>query len=211
VEQLMLTRQALCDLWPAPPPDPEPGPRAHLFVGAPGVGKTTCLLKWLAQAVLLGSQPARVRRLDGPVANMAESLSVFGEILGVPVERGSPDEAPLSGDELLFLDVPGVAAADTGELERMHRRLQEVDNLEIHLVLNAAYESSALQAHARAFSRLPLRDLIVTHLDEEGRWGKLWNLVLGTNYTIRFLSSGQNIPGEFQVATAERMVSRLFH
>jgi flagellar biosynthesis GTPase FlhF len=52
--------------------------------------------------------------------------------------------------------------------------------------------------------------LIITHLDEESRWGKLWNLVLGTNYPIRWLSTGQNIPGDFCAATAETLLARQF-
>jgi flagellar biosynthesis GTPase FlhF len=52
--------------------------------------------------------------------------------------------------------------------------------------------------------------LILTHLDEEPRWGKLWNVVLGTKYPVRFLSAAQNIPGEFLSATAERILIRQF-
>jgi flagellar biosynthesis GTPase FlhF len=77
------------------------------------------------------------------------------------------------------------------------------------LVLNAAYETSILLAQARAYAVLPIRDLVVTHLDEEPRGGKLWNLLLGTNYTLRYLSSGQNIPGEFVPATPEALWNRL--
>jgi flagellar biosynthesis GTPase FlhF len=80
----------------------------------------------------------------------------------------------------------------------------------VHLVLNAAYDTSLLLAQTRAFSALPIKDLIFTHLDEEPRWGKLWNVVLGTNRPVRFFSAGQNIPGDFWVATAERILERQF-
>ena len=68
--------------------------------------------------------------------------------------------------------------------------------MRIHLVLNAAYEVPLLVAQARAYAALPIEDLILTHLDEEARWGKIWNVVLGTNYPVRFLSAAQNVPGE---------------
>jgi flagellar biosynthesis GTPase FlhF len=80
----------------------------------------------------------------------------------------------------------------------------------VHLVLNAAYESAQLLAQTRAFAALPVTDLIVTHLDEETRWGKLWNLVLGTDYPIRYLAAGQNIPGGFTEASAEHLLARHF-
>ena len=79
----------------------------HVFIGPAGSGKTTCLCKWLARAVLLENQPARVWRLDGAGANAAESLSVYSEILGVPLERFRPCE-DIDPGELLFVDLPGI-------------------------------------------------------------------------------------------------------
>jgi flagellar biosynthesis GTPase FlhF len=80
----------------------------------------------------------------------------------------------------------------------------------IHLVLNGAYDIKVLLAQARAFSVLPLEDLIISHLDEEAHWGKLWNLTLGASLPIRHLSAGQNIPGEFWEASAERILACQF-
>ena len=70
--------------------------------------------------------------------------------------------------------------------------------------------TALLLAQTRAFSRLPVADLILTHLDEETAWGKLWNLVLGTNYALGFLSAGQNVPGRFCAAQAELLCAPLF-
>jgi flagellar biosynthesis GTPase FlhF len=67
-----------------------------------------------------------------------------------------------------------------------------------------------LLAQVRAFSALPIDDLILTHLDEEPNWGKIWNLALGAGYAILYFSSGQNIPGDFAEATAEKILARQF-
>ena len=77
-------------------------------------------------------------------------------------------------------------------------------------MLNAAYDTTASLAQARALATLRISDVIVTHLDEEPRWGRLWNLVLGTGLPIRFLSAGQNIPGEFTEARVDRVLSHVF-
>lgn len=183
---------------------------AHVFVGAPGAGKTTALCKWLAQVALVEGRTAAVWRLDGHVANTAESLSVFGEIFGVPVERFAPANGELPEAEVLFVDLPGVNPGDASAMTQLARRLAELPSPQVHLVVNAAYETSHLLAQVRAFASLPVQDVIVTHLDEETRWGKLWNLVLGTNCTLGFLSAGQNVPGEFRVATADLILTRQF-
>jgi flagellar biosynthesis protein FlhF len=207
-EELQFAQEILARHWRAPRANPATG--TQVFIGAPGAGKTTALCKWLAQATLVENRAATVWRLDGQVANTAESLSVFAEILGVPVERFAPANGEAPDADLLFVDLPGINPHDATAVEQLAARLATLPNPQVHLVLNAAYESSLLLAQARAFAKLPVTDLIVTHLDEESRWGKVWNLMLGTNCSVRFLAAGQNIPGDFLPASAELILSRQF-
>jgi flagellar biosynthesis protein FlhF len=159
--------------------------------------------------VLVEGRSASVWRLDGRGANTAESLSVFCEILGVPMERCQPTR-PADDKGVLFIDLPGVSSVDATGLSTLGVQLSQLPDPQVHLVLNAAYETSLMLAQVRAFSTMPIGDLIVTHLDEEPRWGKFWNLVLGTNYSLRFLSAGQNIPGEFETASPDKILARQF-
>lgn len=196
---LSALRAALSATWiPYQPSTVNDQPSLHVFVGAPGAGKTTVLCKWLTLEVLSRGRSARVWRLDGEAANTAEALSVYGDVLGVPVERSWSGGA--FGEDIGFVDLPGGGAG-----------MPQLPGAQVHLVLNAAYESATLVAQARAFgAALPISDVIVTHLDEEPRWGKLWNVALGTGFPVRYLSAGQNIPGEFIEATAERVLARVF-
>ena len=205
-EELQLAQRILSESWK---PAPSKRSNTHIFVGTPGSGKTIALCKWMTNAVLLENRAARVWRLDGLSANTSEALSVHCEILGVPIYRcpASLDRPP---SELLFVDLPGVNAADSAGLAHLQQMLSEMGDAEVHLVLNGAYESAVQLAQIRAFSGLPIHDLIVTHLDEETRWGKLWNLVLGTNYSLRALSAGQNIPGDFRTASAAEILGAQF-
>jgi flagellar biosynthesis protein FlhF len=166
-----------------------------VFIGPPDSGKTTVLCKWLTPAVLTEQSSARVWRLDGAGANTAEFLSVHCEMLGVPVERfWTGIDTPA---ELQFIDLPGVEADDARALAGLRIQLSALPNPEIHLVLNAAYETETLLTQYHAFAGFQPKDLILTHLDEETRRVKLWNLVFGTNCMIGFLSAGQKIPGDF--------------
>ncbi|MEO8426458.1 MAG: hypothetical protein ABI651_05020, partial [Verrucomicrobiota bacterium] len=195
-EEFSLMRAVLSDLWQEKTPPPSgAASRLHVLVGAPGVGKTTVLCKWLTQSVLVEGRSASVWRLDGRTANTAEMLSVFGEILTVPVHRTWPVGDPLPDTEIVFVDLPGVDWSDPTAIDHLAKQLSLLPQSQIHLILNAAYEIPILFAQVRAFSSLPITDLSFTHLDEETRWGKLWNLVLGTNYSVRFLGAGQNVPG----------------
>ena len=209
-EELGLARSALTQLWQKAPPFAENATRPHVFIGPAGVGKTTVLCKWLTQAVLVEGRFARVWRLDGATANKAESLSVHAEILGVEAERSWRVEGNSLDADIGFIDLPGVDWQNPVAVHKLGAQLKIFAAPHVHLVLNAAYDVSLLLAQLRAFETLPVDDLIFTHLDEETRWGKLWNIALGTKYALRFFSAGQNIPGEFHEASPEKLLTRQF-
>ena len=206
-KELKLTRALLAKKWTTARPI-APHSR-HVLVGPAGSGKTTSLCKWLTQVSLMEGRSARVWRLDGATANMAESLSVYCEILGAPLERLWQSDEAIT-EEIGFIDLPGVDWRNPNAIADLGAQLRQCGSPQVHLVLNGAYDISILLAQLRAFSVLPVEDLIITHLDEETRWGKFLNLTLGTKYPVRHFSTGQNIPGDFCAASAEMVLSRNF-
>ena len=190
----------------APPLDDGGFARPHVFVGPPGSGKTTALCKWLTLAVLTEDRSAKVWRLDGNVANTAELLSIHCEMLGVAQDRFW--SAAIGPADLLFIDLPGVEMNEPAALTALAGQLATLGMPRVHLVLNAAYETSTLLSQWRAFAALEPEDVIFTHMDEVASPVKLWNFVIGANCPVRFLSGGQRIPGAFANATAERLLGK---
>jgi flagellar biosynthesis protein FlhF len=209
-DEIALVREAFAARWRPAPPVRFGERRPHVLIGPAGSGKTTALAKWLAHTVLIEGAGARIWRLDGTTANTAEFLTVHGEVLSVAVDRTWTSLPPAEPGSRWFIDLPGVDWRDAAAVAELGRLLQQFGTPRLHLVLNGAYEAPLLLAQARAFAGLPVDDVIVTHLDEEPRWGKLWNLVLGTPFPLRFLGAGQNVPGEFVVASAEKLFARQF-
>ena len=206
-EQIAGASEVLRSRWKA-----EPAPAAatvHLVVGVPGSGKSTVLCKMLAQTSLVEAEPATVYQLDSHSANLSQLPAVYSEIVGAQFERTLPLQFERR-EETVFVDLPGVPMHNAQALEKLRQIIAEFGVPEVHLVLNGAYETAQLLEQTRFFSSLGISDLIVTHLDEETRWGKLWNLILGTNFGIRALADGQNIPGDFRTASADLILSRQF-
>jgi len=177
----------------------------HLFVGAPGAGKSTVLCKMLAQTSLVERHPATLYQLDTHLANSSSRPAIFAEIVGARYERTLPARFERR-EESVFIDLPGVPLGDDKGLKALQPVIRAFGVPEIHLVLNGAYEAGHLLEQVRFFSQIGITDLVISHLDEESRWGKVWNLVLGTNFAVRYLSSGQNIPGGLQSATPELLL-----
>jgi len=180
--------------------------RPHVFVGPAGSGKTTLLCKWMTAAVLGENQRVRVWRLDGDNANTSEFLSLHCEMVGVTVDRfwGAPEEAA----DLLFVDLPGIETHSANAMSNLRVQVGALPEPHVHLVLNAACETSILFEQFHAFAPLAPEDVIFTHLDEERRRVKLWNFVLGTNCSLSFLAAGQKIPGEFHRAESALLFPR---
>lgn len=191
--------------------------RPHVFIGPPGTGKTTLLCKWMTSFVLNEDGAARVWRLDGVTANTAEFLNIYAEMLGAPVERfwktapgkvassSTSDEMTGSTEmarALLLIDIPGVPPQDAEALRALRQQLSALPSPRIHLVLNGAYDTSILCQQLRAFGEFQPEDLSFTHLDEQPHQDKLAEVILGTNCCIRFLSTGQKIPGGLAILRA---------
>ncbi len=206
-EEVQLLRQTLSEYWkPLPPTPNSTAANLEVFIGPPGSGKTTALCKWLAQLVLAEGVPAVAFRLDGPGTNHSSQLTLLCEMLGVAVHRVLKPGTTLDSHSHHFVDLPGINFREPKALEEVQSRIAKLPECRVHLCLNAAYSTPMLMEQVRAFTRLPVADLIFTHLDEERCWGKLWNFAVGTSYPIRYLGAGQNIPGYLRLASPETLL-----
>ncbi len=196
-DQLKQIRFCLLDYWSSLISEAKKSSHPRkLLVGPPGCGKTTTICKWMTQTVLAKREPTRIWRLDGHSANTAEMLTVHAEMLDVPVERVWKKEE-FAGPAIEFVDLPGVTPSDAEGMRVLASMVNKLRPAECLLVLNSAYELDHLIRLVRSFSELHVHGLVMTHLDEETRWSKLWNLTLVTGMPIRYCSSGQEMPGDF--------------
>ena len=193
-----VVRDVLTQYWRPARQTMEGTGRPHVFVGPAGSGKTTILCKWMTAAFLREDHKAHVWRLDAETANVAEILSLHCEMIGVPVERFW--NAPMAAGDLFFVDLPGVEPGNAQAMKILRDRVSALPEPHVHLVLNAAYETTVLFEQFHAFAPFMPESVIFTHMDEERRRVKLWNFVLGTNCSVSFLGGGQKIPGYFKRA-----------
>ena len=149
-------------------------------------------------------------RLDGDQPNTAESLSLYSEMLGASISRFPTQSHPQDHHGPILIDMPGVSMEDGHAMKAFEARAEELPDHDRYLVLNACYATKVLEDQIKAFMPMSPKGIILTHLDEEKSWGRLTNLLLGTNCPVCLLSGGQKIPGLFETFRPTRFLTNVF-
>jgi len=184
--------------------------RRIAFLGSPGVGKTTALCKRLAHEVFIERKDVQVLKLDGENPNPDDGLSVFCDVLGVPLLRDPVDPEDLPESDLLYLDLPGASLQNHEEWRQMRNRLDALDVRTRVLVVHACYESSMIASAFELGVNMRATHLVFTHIDELPNVTKLWPFLLRGGLSPFFLSLGQNVTSEYTTSILDEMIGRTF-
>ena len=180
------------------------------LIGAPGVGKTTTLCKFLAHEVFMNKKTPNVLKVENGIPNPDDALRIFCEVVGVTLFRES-NKIPDSSDESpLYLDFPGLSLGQNDEWDRTKEVL---DNLNVQtrvLVLNSAYDKQVLSKSISLGNNIGATHLAFTHFDELSNSTKLWPLLLRNNLSPLCICNGQNVTGDFSTNVLNQMISRTF-
>jgi flagellar biosynthesis protein FlhF len=180
------------------------------FMGTPGVGKTTAVCKRLAQEVFIKRRGIQVIKLETETPNPDDGLSVFCEVLGVPLLRDPMESGLLETDDTLYFDLPGICLNANGEAMALKQRLDQLSVATRVLVINAAYETELIEEAFDMGCRMGATHLVLTHLDEIKHVSKLWPFILKSGLTPLFVSHGQNVTSDYDEDMEQYLASRTF-
>jgi flagellar biosynthesis protein FlhF len=182
-----------------------------VFVGPPGAGKTTTLVKLAANYGLASRRPAQIITTDVHRIAAADQLRHMAGILGIGCDVV---ETPIAlaqalevhrGKEYIFIDTPGLAAAEMDEGEELARLFSSQPEADIHLVVPASMRAADLSRVVDRYRIFQPHKLLFTRLDETGQFGPLLNESVRCSLPISFLTSGQEIPDDIEPATKEKL------
>jgi flagellar biosynthesis protein FlhF len=192
-------------------------PHCMAFVGPTGVGKTTTIAKLAAVSALTERRRVALITLDTYRIAAAEQLKVYGNIIGTPVIVASDREEfsqalrQTRDFEVIFIDTAGRCHRNTEQMWELQALLSHPWPIEAHLVLSATTREEEAEEMIRQFSVIPLQSLLFTKLDESSSLGSLFNLAVRTAKPLSYLTTGQRVPEDFEVATPERIVDLCWH
>lgn len=189
------------------------GAKVWSFIGPTGVGKTTTLAKLAAHFSLRLAQKITLVTIDTYRIGAVDQLKTYARILGLPLEIATGREefqeilwSNRSRDWVL-VDTAGRNPHSQEQLEELKGILSVDPRVENHLVLSATTKDFDLARVGQRFSLLPIRSYIFTKLDETDEYTPLFNQLLRFRRPLSYLTSGQKVPEDIELATKGRVAS----
>ncbi|WP_136680253.1 flagellar biosynthesis protein FlhF [Neptunomonas sp. XY-337] len=185
------------------------------FVGPTGVGKTTTIGKLAARYVLQhGSAGLALVTTDCYRIAAHEQLRTFGRILDVPVrvvdENHTLDEVLMSlrGKRLVLIDTAGMSQHE-GPSEAQKEMLNDVSvRLKKLLVLSCSSQRQVLEDAYDNYHSVGLNGCVLSKMDESGSLGEALTVAIERGLPIAYVTDGQKVPDDIEVAQRNELVSR---
>jgi flagellar biosynthesis protein FlhF len=184
-----------------------------MFVGPPGAGKTTALVKYAAQLALQG-RAATVVTTDTIRAGAVSQLNAYMRITKQPLHTAESPEhlharvRAAASDARVLIDTPGTNPYSETELADLARFVRSGD-IEPVLVLPAGLDSAEAAEMAAAYAPLGCRLAVFTRLDVARRFGSLLAALDGGNVAIANVSHSASV-AQTLVAVNPLSLARIF-
>lgn len=197
------------------PYDNNKSKKVVVFIGPTGVGKTTTLAKLAANMVLNDKQKVGLITSDTYRIAAVEQLKTYSEIIGAPLSIiYSPTEIVsavknYADKDIILLDTAGRSHKDQYQLTELKSLLKSNIDFETYLVLSATTKFSDCIEIIKSYSFLEDFKLLFTKLDETSSYGIILNIAYITKKPIAYLTTGQSVPDDIEIADKSKIINRL--
>lgn len=191
--------------------------RVVALVGPTGVGKTTTIAKLAANYRLRENKSVGLITVDTYRIAAVEQLRTYAEIIDLPMEVVStPREmreaiSRMKSLDLILMDTAGRSPRDEVRIQELKAMLAEANPAEVHLVLSATAGARSLTTAADRFAAAGTTSLIITKLDEAIGLGNLLSVVQSAKLPITYITDGQNVPDDIQIAQKRSLAQQILN
>ncbi|MDH1662786.1 flagellar biosynthesis protein FlhF, partial [Stenotrophomonas sp. GD03777] len=200
---------------PIAPVDPLEEGGVIALVGPTGAGKTTTIAK-LASRFAERHAPRDVALVTTDTTRIGarEQLYGYGRQLGIAVHEANSGTdldqllERLKDYKLVLIDTAGLGPRDRALAAQLQwlRAARQVRTL---LVLPANTSFGDMDEVVRRFGAANLQGLVLSKLDETGRFGNALSVAVDHALPITWVTDGQDVPDDLHRASAANLVLRL--
>ena len=187
------------------------------FIGTTGVGKTTTIAKLAAQLMLKARKKVGLLSIDNYRIGAIEQLKTYANILGIPCfpvfNRKDLFFAlkRMEGRDVVLIDTAGQSQYDSSRIEELKKMMPNDLAISSHLLLSVSTTESEMNKTAINFSPLRFQSYIFTKIDEAEKRGSIINQIMKLNLPISYITTGQNVPEDIEMADKESILNLLLN
>lgn len=200
---------------PIAPVDPLEEGGVIALVGPTGAGKTTTIAKLASRfAEKHAARDVALVTTDTTRIGAREQLYGYGRQLGIAVHEANSGTdldqllERLKDYKLVLIDTAGLGPRDRALAAQLQwlRAARQVRTL---LVLPANTSFGDMDEMVRRFGAANLQGLVLSKLDETGRFGNALSVAVDHALPITWVTDGQDVPEDLHRASAANLVLRL--
>ncbi|WP_315387851.1 AAA family ATPase [uncultured Stenotrophomonas sp.] len=200
---------------PIAPVDPLEAGGVIALVGPTGAGKTTTIAKLASRfAEAHAARDVALVTTDTARIGAREQLYGFGRQLGIAVHEANSGSdlaqllERLKDYKLVLIDTAGLGPRDRA-LAAQLQWLRASEQIRTLLVLPANTSFSDMDEVVRRFSAANPQGVVLSKLDETGRFGTALSVAVDHRLPITWVTDGQDVPEDLHRASAANLVLRL--
>ena len=184
----------------------------NVFIGPPGVGKTTTIAKIAAQARARGERRFRLVAADGYRVGAIEQLRLYADIIGSPfVVARTPEEvtgAVTSSKLPVLVDTPGLSPANE-EAGAFLAALAALPNVRTHLVVPGATTPRDFDRLWDRFATAGADRIVISKVDEAETVMPLVRALREREVPVSLIGLGQRVPEDLVEGEPEMIAACL--
>lgn len=178
--------------------------RVEVFIGPPGVGKTTTIAKIAAQEKVRRKRAVGVVAADAFRAGAVEQLRTYAAIIGAPFRTARTieemDQAIEQSRQTLLVDTAGRSPKDD-DVRDVRRLLGRRQGVRTHLVIPAETSIASARRIVERFADARPDRVVVSRLDEAESPSSLLAWLFERGLPVSYITTGQRVPEDLERAT----------